>query len=122
MFNILQKAYTFDDVLLVPGYSSVLPKDVLINSKLSKNLPLNIPVLSSAMDTVTDARMAIALAQEGGIGIIHKNMRPKRQAERVSIVKRHESGIVKDPICVGPNLTVRELFEIKQRRGGRCVS
>ena len=116
MFNILQKAYTFDDVLLVPGYSSVLPKDVLINSKLSKNLPLNIPVLSSAMDTVTDARMAIALAQEGGIGIIHKNMRPKRQAERVSIVKRHESGIVKDPICVGPNLTVRELFEIKQRR------
>lgn len=116
MFNIVQKAYTFDDVLLVPGYSQVLPKDVVTKSKLSKNLPLNIPVLSSAMDTVTDARMAIALAQEGGIGIIHKNMRPKRQAERVSIVKRHESGVVKDPICIGPNLTVRELFEIKQRR------
>jgi IMP dehydrogenase len=116
MLNIVQKAYTFDDVLLLPGYSSVLPKDVITKSRLTKNLPLNIPVLSSAMDTVTDARMAIALAQEGGIGIIHKNMRPKRQAERVSIVKRHESGVVKDPICIGPNLTVRELFEIKQRR------
>ncbi len=116
MLNIIQKAYTFDDVLLLPGYSSVLPKDVITKSKLTKNLPLNIPVLSSAMDTVTDAKMAIALAQEGGIGIIHKNMRPKYQAERVSIVKRHESGIVKDPICIDPNLTVKELFQIKQKR------
>ncbi len=116
MLNIIQKAYTFDDVLLLPGYSSVLPKDVITKSTLTKNLPLNIPVLSSAMDTVTDAKLAIALAQEGGIGIIHKNMRPKHQAERVSIVKRHESGVVKDPICIGPNLTVRELFQIKQKR------
>ncbi len=116
MLNIVQKAYTFDDVLLLPSYSSVLPKDVITKSALTTNLPLNIPVLSSAMDTVTDAKMAIALAQEGGIGIIHKNMRPKHQAERISIVKRHESGIVKDPICIDPNLTVRELFQIKQKR------
>lgn len=116
MLKIEYRAYTFDDVLLVPGYSNVLPRDVDIRSKLSRNLPLNIPILSAAMDTVTEARMAIALAQEGGIGIIHKNMRPRQQAERVSIVKRHESGVVKDPICIGPNLTVRELFEIKQRR------
>ena len=116
MLDIIQKAYTFDDVLLLPSYSSVLPKDVITKSTLTKNLPLNIPILSSAMDTVTDAKMAIALAQEGGIGIIHKNMQPKHQAERVSIVKRHESGVVKDPICIGPNLTVRELFQIKQKR------
>lgn len=116
MLNIVQKAYTFDDVLLLPGYSSVLPKDVITKSILTKNLPLNIPILSSAMDTVTDAKMAIALAQEGGIGIIHKNLTPTRQAKRVSIVKRHESGVVKDPICIEPNLTVRELFAIKQKR------
>ena len=116
MLNIVQKAYTFDDVLLLPGYSSVLPKDVITKSVLTKNLPLNIPILSSAMDTVTDAKLAIALAQEGGIGIIHKNLSPIRQAERVSTVKRHESGVVKDPICVEPNLTVRELFSIKQKR------
>lgn len=116
MLNVVQKAYTFDDVLLVPNHSKVLPNQVSISSRLSKNLPLNIPILSAAMDTVTDARMAIALAQEGGIGIIHKNMRPRQQAERVSIVKRHESGMVKDPICIGPNLTVRELFEMKKRR------
>ncbi len=116
MLNIIQKAYTFDDVLLLPGYSSVLPKDVITKSTLTKNLPLNIPILSSAMDTVTDAKMAIALAQEGGIGIIHKNLSPILQAERVSVVKRHESGVVKDPICINPDLTVRELFAIKQKR------
>jgi IMP dehydrogenase len=116
MLNIIQKAYTFDDVLLLPGYSSVLPKDVITKSTLTKNLPLNIPILSSAMDTVTDAKMAIALAQEGGIGIIHKNLSPICQAERVSVVKRHESGVVKDPICINPDLTVRELFAIKQKR------
>lgn len=116
MLNVIGKAYTFDDVLLVPCYSKVLPKDVDIKTKLSRNLPLNIPIISAAMDTVTDAKMAIAIAQEGGIGIVHKNMRPRQQAERISIVKRHESGIVKDPICIGPNLSVRELLEIKQRR------
>ncbi|MDQ5920171.1 MAG: dehydrogenase [Pseudomonadota bacterium] len=116
MLNVEYKAYTFDDVLLVPGYSTVLPKDVEVKSRLSRNLPLNIPVVSAAMDTVTEAKMAIALAQEGGIGIIHKNMSPRKQAERISIVKRHESGVVKDPICIEPDLTVKELLEIKQQK------
>ncbi|MBP9722721.1 MAG: IMP dehydrogenase, partial [Gammaproteobacteria bacterium] len=116
MLNICFEAYTFDDVLLVPGYSAVLPKDVEISTKLSRNLPLNIPIISAAMDSVTEAKMAIALAQEGGIGIIHKNMTPAKQAERVSQVKRHESGIVKDPICIAPNLTVKELLDIKRQK------
>ncbi|MFN7094670.1 MAG: IMP dehydrogenase, partial [Burkholderiales bacterium] len=116
MLNVVQKAYTFDDVLLMPGYSTVLPKDVSIKTKLSKNLELNIPIISAAMDTVTEAKMAIAIAQEGGIGIIHKNMTPQHQAERVSIVKRHESGIVKDPISIGPEITIGELLDIKRKR------
>lgn len=116
MLTIDFEAYTFDDVLLVPDYSTVLPKDVEINTRLSKNLPLNIPIISAAMDSVTEAKMAIAIAQEGGIGIIHKNMTPAKQAERVSQVKRHESGIVKDPICVAPNLTVKELLDIKRQK------
>lgn len=116
MLNIVQKAYTFDDVLLVPGHSKVLPKEVSVKTKLSRKLSINIPIISAAMDTVTEARMAIALAQEGGIGIIHKNMSPEYQAERVSIVKRHESGIVKDPFSIKPEITVAELLELKRRR------
>jgi IMP dehydrogenase len=116
MLNIIQKAYTFDDVLLVPGHSKILPKDTNIKSQLSRNLNVNIPIVSAAMDTVTEARMAIAIAQEGGIGIIHKNMSPQYQAERVSTVKRHESGIVKDPFCIGPNTTLTELLELKRKR------
>lgn len=116
MLNIVQKAYTFDDVLLVPGHSKVLPKDVTIKSQLTRKLSINIPIVSAAMDTVTEARMAIAMAQEGGIGIIHKNMAPEYQAERVSIVKRHESGIVKDPFSISPDITVEELLEIKRKR------
>jgi IMP dehydrogenase len=116
MLNIIEKAYTFDDVLLIPGYSTVLPKNVNIKTKLSKNLTLNIPIISAAMDTVTEAKMAIAMAQEGGIGIIHKNMSPEHQASRVSIVKRHESGIVKDPITVSPEISVAQLLEIRQKR------
>lgn len=116
MLKIIEKGYTFDDVLLVPGYSCVLPKDVAIKSKLSRNLSLNIPIVSAAMDTVTEAKMAIALAQEGGIGIIHKNMSPQHQADRVLIVKRHESGIVKDPITVSPNISVKQLLEITRKR------
>ncbi len=116
MLNIIEKAYTFDDVLLVPSHSKILPNKVSIKSKLSKNISLNIPILSAAMDTVTEAKMAIAIAQEGGLGVIHKNMTAQIQAERVAIVKRHESGIVKDPICISPNLTVRELLELKKRR------
>jgi len=116
MLNIIEKAYTFDDVLLIPGYSTVLPKNVNIKTKLSRNLSLNIPIVSAAMDTVTEAKMAITMAQEGGIGIIHKNMSPQYQASRVSIVKRHESGIVKDPVTVEPNISVAQLIELKQKR------
>lgn len=116
MLKILQKAYAFDDVLLVPAHSEVLPKDVLLTTKLTQNLSLNIPIVSAAMDTVTEARMSIALAQEGGIGIVHKNMPPEHQASRIANVKRHESGIVKDPITVSPDVTVRELLAITSKR------
>lgn len=116
MLNIIQKSYTFDDVLLVPGHSKILPRDAVLKTNLSKNLSLNIPILSAAMDTVTGAKMAIAIAQEGGIGIIHKNMVPQEQADKVRIVKRHESGIVKDPITVTSKMTIRELFELKGKR------
>lgn len=113
--HIMEKAYTFDDVLLVPDHSVVLPKDVSLKTYLSRNITLNTPVVSAAMDTVTEARLAIAIAQEGGIGIIHKNMPIERQASRVSKVKRHESGIVKDPVTVSPTLSVRELIKLSQK-------
>lgn len=116
MLNIIQKSYTFDDVLLVPGHSKVLPRNAILKTQLSKNLALNIPIVSAAMDTVTSAKMAIAIAGEGGIGIIHKNMTPNEQANRVRIVKRHESGIVKDPITVTSKMTIRELFELRGKR------
>lgn len=116
MLKILQKAYAFDDVLLVPAHSAVLPKDVTLTTQLTRRLSMNIPVLSAAMDTVTEARMAITMAQEGGIGIIHKNMPPEYQASRVANVKRHESGIVKDPVTVTPETSVRELVSITQKR------
>lgn len=116
MLKILQKAYAFDDVLLVPAHSEVLPKDVSLATKLTRNLSLNIPIVSAAMDTVTEARMSIALAQEGGIGIVHKNMPPEHQASRIANVKRHESGVVKDPITVSPDITVRELLSITHKR------
>ena len=116
MLKILQKAYAFDDVLLVPAHSAVLPKDVLLTTKFTRNLNLNIPLVSAAMDTVTEARMAIAIAQEGGIGIIHKNMPPEFQASRVASVKRHESGIVKDPITTQPDTPLRELVSLTQKR------
>jgi IMP dehydrogenase len=93
--RLVQKALTFDDVLLVPAYSAVLPRDVRLSTKLSRNIFLNIPLVSAAMDTVTEARLAIALAQEGGIGIIHKNITPKEQAAQVTKVKRHEAGVVR---------------------------
>ena len=95
--RIVEKAYTFDDVLLVPAHSTVLPRDVKLQTKLTREITLNLPLLSAAMDTVTEARLAISMAQEGGIGIIHKNMTPEMQARAVSKVKRHESGVVKDP-------------------------
>ncbi len=110
--RVIQKALTFDDVLLVPAHSSVLPRDVNLQTKLTRNITLNIPLVSAAMDTVTEARLAIALAQEGGIGIVHKNLTAQQQAAEVAKVKRFESGILKDPITIPPTMTVREVLTL----------
>jgi IMP dehydrogenase len=110
--RILQEALTFDDVLLIPAHSTVLPADANLQAPLTRDITLNIPLLSSAMDTVTEARLAIALAQEGGMGIIHKNMSIQAQAEQVRQVKKYESGMIKDPITVSPNTTIREVLEL----------
>jgi IMP dehydrogenase len=113
--RITQKALTFDDVLLVPAHSNILPRDVSLRSQLTRNITLNIPLLSAAMDTVTEARLAIALAQEGGIGIVHKNMSARAQAQEVSKVKRFESGVVKDPVTIAPDMTVRDVFNLTRQ-------
>ena len=113
--RLLQKALTFDDVLLVPAHSTVLPRDVSLRTRLSRNIMLNLPLLSAAMDTVTEARLAIALAQEGGIGIVHKNLSPKAQASEVAKVKRFEAGILKDPITVSPLMSAREVLEMSRQ-------
>lgn len=110
--DIIREALTFDDVLLVPAYTEVLPREVSLKTQLTRGLVLNIPLLSAAMDTVTEADLAITMAQEGGIGIIHKNMATDQQAEEVRKVKKYESGIVKDPITVSPDMTVRELLNL----------
>ena len=114
MLRIVQEALTFDDVLLVPAHSEVLPKDVSLKSRLTRSIALNTPLLSSAMDTVTEYRLAIAMAQEGGIGILHKNMEIEDQARHVRMVKKYESGVVKDPITVSPDTTVAELLRITE--------
>jgi len=110
--RVVQKALTFDDVLLVPARSNVLPREVSLKTRFTRSISLNIPVVSAAMDTVTEARLAIALAQEGGIGIIHKNMSPKAQAAQVAKVKRFESGVVKDPITITQDMTVRNVLDL----------
>ncbi len=110
--RIIQEALTFDDVLLVPAHSSVMPRDTDITTQLTREIRLNIPLLSAAMDTVTDGRLAIAMAQEGGIGIIHKNMPPELQAGEVRKVKKYESGVIKDPITVGPDISIQEVLDI----------
>lgn len=115
MLRIVQEALTFDDVLLLPGYSDVLPRDVELKTRLTKDITLNIPLLSSAMDTVTESRLAISMAQEGGIGILHKNMTVAEQARQVRLVKKFESGVVRDPITVAPDSTIGELIEITQQ-------
>ncbi len=115
MLRIAQEALTFDDVLLIPGYSEVLPKSVCLKTRLTRGIELNIPLLSAAMDTVTEARLAIAMAQEGGIGIIHKNMTPEEQAEEVRKVKKHESGIVHDPITIEAGATIGELMHLRNQ-------
>ncbi|WP_027967399.1 IMP dehydrogenase [Halomonas halocynthiae] len=117
MLRMAQEALTFDDVLLVPGYSEVLPKDVSLRTRLTRNLYLNIPLASAAMDTVTESRLAIAMAQEGGIGIIHKNMTITQQASEVRKVKKHESVIVKDPVTVGPAAKLAELLAMADENG-----
>ena len=110
--RLLQKALTFDDVLLVPAHSAILPRDVSLATRLTRKIQLNLPLISAAMDTVTESRLAIALAQEGGLGIIHKNLNPKAQAAEVAKVKRFESGVLKDPITVPPTMTVREVLAL----------
>jgi len=114
--KIIQEALTFDDVLLVPAHSTVLPRDVELKTKLTRDISLNIPLVSAAMDTVTESRLAITIAQEGGIGIIHKNMTVAEQAREVRRVKKYESGIIKDPITVSPQATVEEVMELTQKK------
>ena len=114
--RIIHEALTFDDVLLEPAYSEVLPREVKLKTQLTRSLSLNIPIISAAMDTVTEARLAITLAQEGGIGIIHKNMSPKDQARQVQQVKKFESGVIHDPITVTPDTTIRDVIALTRAK------
>ncbi len=115
--RLLGKALTFDDVLLVPAYSKVLPRDTRLATRLSRNIALNLPLVSAAMDTVTEARLAIAIAQEGGIGIVHKNLTAQKQAFEVARVKRYESGVLRDPITVSPGVRVRDVMALSRQHG-----
>lgn len=115
--RLLQKALTFDDVLLVPAFSDILPKDTSLTTRLTRKITLNIPLVSAAMDTVTEARLAIAMAQEGGIGIIHKNLTPKEQAREVAKVKRFESGVLRDPITIPPTMKIRDVIALSKAHG-----
>jgi IMP dehydrogenase len=115
--RLLGKALTFDDVLLVPAFSQVLPRDTSLATRLSRNIALNLPLVSAAMDTVTEARLAIALAQEGGIGIIHKNLSPQQQAAEVARVKRYESGLLRDPITIAPGVRVSDVIQLSRQHG-----
>ncbi|MBK8817013.1 MAG: IMP dehydrogenase [Methylococcaceae bacterium] len=114
--QIIQEALTFDDVLLVPAHSVVLPREVEIKTQLTRTIALNIPLVSAAMDTVTEARLAIAMAQEGGIGIIHKNMTAEQQAREVQSVKKYESGVIKDPITVSPDISIRDVIKLTRSK------
>ena len=115
--RLIQKALTFDDVLLVPAYSSVLPRDANLASKLTRDISLNTPLVSAAMDTVTEGRLAIAMASEGGIGIVHKNLSPAEQAREVAKVKRYESGVLRDPITIAPEVTLRQVIQLSREHG-----
>ena len=121
--RIAQKALTFDDVLLLPAYSNVLPRDVSLVTKLTRNININIPLLSAAMDTVTESRLAISMAQEGGLGILHKNMTIEKQANEVRKVKKFESGVVRDPITISSAATVGEVAQLTQTNkiSGRLI-
>ena len=115
--RIDEEALTFDDVLLVPAYSEVLPRDVDLSTRLTRHIRLNLPTVSAAMDTVTEARLAITIAQEGGIGIIHKSMTAAAQAREVTRVKKYESGVISDPITVTPDKTIREVIDLTRAKG-----
>ena len=115
--RLIQKALTFDDVLLVPAFSDVLPRDTSLKTRLTRNISLNMPLVSAAMDTVTEARLAIAMAQQGGVGIVHKNLTAEEQAREVAKVKRFESGVVRDPITVPPQMKVRDVMALSQQHG-----
>ena len=115
--RILEEALTFDDVLLVPARSDVLPREVDLSTQLTRNIRIGLPVLSAAMDTVTEARLAITMAQEGGMGIIHKNMPIDAQARQVGHVKKFESGVIADPITVSPDATIRQVIELTREIG-----
>lgn len=115
--RLIQKALTFDDVLLVPAFSDVLPRDTSLKTQLTRNISLNMPLVSAAMDTVTEGRLAIAMAQQGGVGIIHKNLTPAEQAREVAKVKRFESGVVRDPITVPPQMKVRDVIALSRQHG-----
>jgi IMP dehydrogenase len=114
--RVIQKALTFDDVLLLPAHSRVLPREVSLKTRLTRKLQLNLPLVSAAMDTVTEARLAIAIAQEGGIGIIHKNLTPQAQATEVKKVKRFESGVLRDPMTIPPEMAVRDVIALQRER------
>ena len=114
MLRIAQDALTFDDVLLLPAHSQVLPSEVRLQTRLTSGIQLNIPLISSAMDTVTESRLAIAMAQEGGMGVVHKNMTIGQQAREVRAVKKYETGIIRDPIAIEPNQTVADLLALTQ--------
>jgi IMP dehydrogenase len=115
--RILEEALTFDDVLLVPAYSEILPREVDLSTQVTRRIRLNVPLVSAAMDTVTEARLAITIAQEGGIGIIHKSMTIEAQAREVGRVKKFESGVIRDPITVPPNMSIREVLDLTRARG-----
>ena len=115
--RLLGKALTFDDVLLVPAFSQVLPRDTSLATQFTRDIRLNLPLVSAAMDTVTEARLAIAIAQEGGIGIVHKNLTPQQQAAEVARVKRYESGVLRDPITITPETTVRQVKQLSEQHG-----
>src|SRR3546814_34544 len=115
--RLIKKALTFDDVLLVPAYSNILPRDTSLSTRFTRDITLNIPLVSAAMDTVTESQLAIAMAQEGGIGIIHKNLTADEQAREVARVKRHEFGIVIDPVTVTPTMKVRDAIDLQRQHG-----
>ena len=115
--RLIQKALTFDDVLLVPAYSAILPRDTNLVTQLTRDITINIPLVSAAMDTVTEGRLAIAMATEGGVGIVHKNLKPAEQAKEVAKVKRYESGVLRDPITIHPDMTVQQVIQLSKEHG-----